>query len=113
MNFKANANSTKARTTFKVFIQPPDFGNVLSIPGKKAKRVNGTAIPREKPSIPMIGFKKEPSAEPNATAPAMGNVQENETNTKVNAMKNTPTTPPLLSILADLLIQLLGSAISK
>ena len=96
-----------------MFIQPPDFGNVLSIPGKKAKRVNGTAIPREKPNIPMIGFKNDPSAEPKATAPAIGKVQENETNTKVNAMKNTPIIPPLLSILADLLIQLLGKAISK
>ena len=93
MNFSANANSTKASTTFSVFIQPPDFGIFFKMPGKKAKRVKGMAIPSEKPNIPMMGFSREPPTELRATAPAIGRVQENDTSTKVRAMKKMPMMP--------------------
>ena len=94
MNFSAKANSTKASTTLRVFIQPPDFGIFFSILGKSAKSVNGTAIPKEKPNIPTMGFRKEPPAALRATAPAMGSVQEKETSTRVSAMKKMPATLP-------------------
>ncbi len=77
-----------------MFIQPPDFGSFFSMFGKRAKSVKGTAMPREKPSMPMTGFRKEPPAAFNATAPAMGKVQEKETSTRVSAMKKMPATLP-------------------
>ena len=75
--------------------------------------MKGIAIPREKPNIPMMGFSREPPTEFRATAPAMGRVHEKDTSTKVRAMKKIPIKPPVFSILADLLTQLLGRVISK
>ena len=113
MNFRAKANSMKARMTLRVFIQPPDFGSFCNMLGKSAKMVKGTAIPSEKPNMPMMGFTKEPPAAFRATAPAMGSVQENETSTRVSAMKKMPATLPALCRLAEPFTHELGKVISK
>jgi hypothetical protein len=64
-------------------------------PGKIANNVNGIAKAREKPNIPMIGFKNAPWEAAIKMDPASGPVQEKETKTKVKAIKNTPMNPPL------------------
>ena len=45
--------------------------------------------------------------------PAKGPVQENETKTSVNAMKNTPSNPPLSDFASTLLTKLEGKTISN
>ena len=45
--------------------------------------------------------------------PAKGPVQENETKTSVNAMKNTPSNPPLSDFASTLLTKLEGNTISN
>ena len=59
-NLNAKASSKKPKTTFTEFNQPPDLGNRCIHSGKIANKVNGIAKAKEKPNIPMIGFKKAP-----------------------------------------------------
>jgi len=54
-NFIAAAITTKPKTTFKLFIQPPDLGIFFNTDGNNAKKKNGAANTPEKPTIPIIG----------------------------------------------------------
>ena len=64
--------------------------------GKKANKENGKANPAPKPSIPMIGAELTPfELVCPKRVPTNGPVHENETITKVNAIKNIPIKPPL------------------
>src|SRR5258708_28986734 len=94
-NLNASAISINPNTTFTVFNQPPDFGKDFNQFGKKAKVVNGIAKASAKANMPTIGFRNSPPADETNMLPTSGPVQENETKTNVNAMKNTPIKPPL------------------
>src|SRR5205085_2092431 len=94
MNLKAKAISIKPSTTFTLLSQPPDFGKVFNRPGKNAKTVNGIANDKEKPNMPMMGLINAPPADDTRMLPTIGPVHENETSTKVNAIKKTPNSPP-------------------
>ena len=78
---------------FTVFIQPPDFGKLCRACGNKAKSPKTIAQLKPNPAkakVSNIGTFAEPvTALPNKL-PKIGPVQENETMTKVNAMKNIP-----------------------
>src|SRR5579871_5207071 len=93
-NLNASAISINPRITFTVLSQPPDFGRDFNQFGKNANNVNGIANANPKANIPTIGFKNSPPAEVTSKLPAIGPVQENETSTSVNAIKNTPSSPP-------------------
>ena len=84
------ATSTNPNTTFTAFNQPPDFGRLLNFEGKKEKNPKGNATAIENPNIPMIGRNTDPRAASTNTVPTIGAVQENDTNTNVNAMKKAP-----------------------
>ena len=115
INFIANASSINPKTTFTVFSQPPDFGKLLSRLGAKAKNINGKANPKPNPSIAIDKMVAPPSEfnDVPITKPIAGPIQENETIIKVNAIKNTPISPPLLEALSTLFANLLGIVISK
>ena len=93
----AKPNSKKPNITLKVFIHLPDLGSVVSKFGNKAKIVNGKAKATPKPSIPMVSWIAPPweEIEPTNNEPNIGPVQENDTRTKVNAIKNIPIKPPI------------------
>ncbi len=112
-NFRPRASSINPSTTFTEFSHPPDLGMLLSQRGKKANRVNGNAKARENPSMPMMGSSTCPLADATRIAPTMGPVQENETSTRVNAIKKEPTIPPRSACESDLLISQLGRVISN
>ena len=105
-NFRAKANSTNPKTTFTVFIQPPDFGKLCNACGNNAKSPKTIAQANPKPAkakVNNIGTFAEPvTALPNKL-PKIGPVQEKETITNVNAMKKIPTIPPASSAFEDLL----------
>ena len=82
-------------------------------PGKIANKVNGMAKAKEKPSIPMIGFKKAPCEAAIKMEPANGPVQEKETNTKVKAIKKTPMNPPLSDLASTVFTKFEGKTISN
>ena len=88
-NFKAKASSKKPKVTFTVFNQPPDCGKEFNQPGKAANKPNGKASAKAKPNIPQNGPEILVAASTNSV-PIIGPVQENETNTKVKAMKKIP-----------------------
>ena len=114
-NFKANPNSMKPKTTFTVFIQPPDFGKLCRACGNNAKSPKTIAQLKPNPAkakVSNIGTFAEPvTALPNKL-PKIGPVQENEIITKVNAMKNIPIIPPASSAFEDLLAMELGKVMS-
>ena len=111
-NLSAKASSRKPRTTLTFVIQLPDFGKELSQAGKAAKKPNGMAKARENPSMtkkgPVVDFADSTSADP-----TIGPVHEKETNASVKAIKKMPMIPPVSESLSDLLVQELGSVISK
>ena len=114
-NFSAKPSSMKPSTTFSVFIQPPDFGKDCNACGNNANNPKTIAQAKPKPAkakVSSIGTLDEPvTALPN-NDPRIGPVHENETITKVSAMKNIPTIPPASSAFEDLLAMELGNAIS-
>ena len=114
-NFKAKANSTKPKTTFTVFIHPPDFGRLCKACGNNANNPKTIAQANPKPAkanVNNIGTFAEPvMALPNKL-PKIGPVQEKETITKVKAMKKIPIIPPASSAFEDLLAIELGKVIS-
>ena len=114
-NLRAKANSIKPRTTFTVFIQPPDFGKLAKMFGNKANNPKTIAQLKPNPAkakVNNIGTFAEPvTALPNKL-PKIGPVQENETITKVKAMKKIPIIPPASSAFEDLLAIELGNVIS-
>ena len=77
-------------TTFTELSHPPLLGSFLSIAGKNAKSVNGSAKASEKASMVMIGVQNSPAVDLMSTEPTMGPVQENDTSTSVRAMKKMP-----------------------
>ena len=86
-NFNESVNSSKPKTTFTEFIQPPERGIDFNQVGKKANKLNGNAKAMAKPSMPMIGASKEPVVDTSTNkVPIIGPVQEKDTNTRVNAM---------------------------
>ena len=87
-NLNAKAISNNPKTTLTEFNQPPDLGKELSHPGKAANNPKGSANAREKPNIMVAGPIKPPFPAPAKAEPTIGPVQENDTNAKVNAMKN-------------------------
>src|SRR5687767_2286761 len=93
-NLKASANSTKPKTTLTEFNHPPDFGNEFNQPGKNANNVKGIANANENANMPTMGFRNSPPADETKILPTNGPVQENDTSTSVNAIKNTPNSPP-------------------
>src|SRR6056297_632268 len=112
-NLKAKAKMMKASTTFTEFIQPPDLGIFLSQPGKIASKVKGIPKPKAKPNIPTVGSATLPPTALTSKAPTIGPVQENETITRVRAMKNDARKPPLSTCLSALLANPEGRTISK
>src|SRR5690606_23351381 len=113
-NLKAKANSKNPKTTLVVFSQPPDFGRAFIILGNMANKAKGKPSARPNPPIPAVNCHAPPSAvnEPANKEPKMGPVHENETKARVSAIKNTPKSPPTLSPLAVVLVQLAGSVSS-
>src|SRR4051812_30641115 len=63
--------------------------------------------------MPTVGFRVSPEAEAIKMLPTMGPVQENDTRTKVKAMKKTPIQPPLSACLSTLVSHELGKVISN
>ena len=88
-----SATSMNPSTTFTELSHPPLLGSFLSIEGKKAKRVNGSAKATEKASIVTIGLQNSPAVDLISTEPTMGPVHENDTSTSVRAMKKMPARP--------------------
>ena len=114
-NFKANPNSINPNTTFTVFIQPPDFGKLCNACGNKASKPKTIAQLNPKPAkakVSNIGIFAEPVKELPSKLPKIGPVQENETMTKVKAIKKIPIIPPASSAFEDLLAIELGKVIS-
>ena len=102
-NFNDNINSQKPNTTLTELSQPPDLGISLSIPGKKAKMVNGIANPNAKPPMPSAGPKMLPcEATSTKSVPIIGPVHENDTSTSVKAMKKMLIMPDVLSALLSI-----------
>ena len=78
------------------------------------KTIKKESNAKEKPNMPIIGHITPPfTAASTNNVPIIGPVQENETNDKVNAIKNIPNNPPLSDIFSDLLIQEDGNVNSK
>ena len=67
----------------------------------------------ENPNIPIVGFSNSPWADSISTVPTMGPVHENDTNTKVKAIKKIPISPPLSAFLFILFTNEVGSTISN
>ena len=100
-------------TTFTELSHPPLFGSFLSMAGKKANSVKGSANAREKASMVMIGVQNSPAVDLMSTDPTMGPVHENDTSTSVRAMKKMPASP-LESALESVLLTIHdGIVISK
>src|SRR5690606_40350660 len=103
------------KTTFTVFIQPPDFGKLCSACGNKANSPNTIAQLNPNPAsakVSSIGTFAEPVTALPKRLPRIGPVHENETITSVSAIKKIPITPPASSALDDLLAMELGSVMS-
>ncbi len=62
----------------------------------------------ENANMPRMGFRNSPPAEATRIDPTIGPVQENDTRTRVKAMKNTPINPPLSDFLSMALTNELG-----
>lgn len=114
-NFKENANSTKPSTTLIVVIQEPDFGALLSQDGKSAKRVKGKAKARAKPNMPTVGANQSPDVTVcTRRRPIIGAVHENETSTRVNAIRKMEISPVVLdALVSTALAHLSGNLISN
>ena len=87
----------------------------LSQDGKNANNVNGMASATANPSIPIAGARIEPLPDTSTSkVPMMGPVQENETSTRVNAIKRILRIPAVESAFASIFVdQEAGSVISN
>ena len=95
----------KASVTLSWFIHAPDLGAFLSHEGKRAKSVKGRARARANPNIPTTGAIHCPEvAKSTSSSPTMGQVHENETMARVNAMRNIESTPPVAVALLSTLL---------
>ena len=114
-NLRAKANYINPRTTFTVFIQPPDFGKLCNACGNNANNPKTSAQANPKPAkakVNNVGTLVAPATTPPNKLPKIGPVQENDTMTKVKAIKKIPINPPASSALEDLLAIELGNVIS-
>ena len=104
----------KPRTTFTEFNQPPLLGIFLSNDGNQARSVNGSAKAVAKAAIVRIGIQMlPPLVELIITVPTIGPVQENDTSTRVRAIKKIPSKPPFSAPASLLLTRLEGIVISN
>ena len=84
----------KPKTTFSVFIHVPDLGACFNHEGNSAKSVKGKANARANPNIPSAGASQLPLVAVSTNSkPTMGAVQENDTNTRVKAMRKMLSNP--------------------
>src|SRR5690606_40132208 len=115
-NFSANASSTNPRTTFTVFIQPPDLGRLCKACGNRASTPKTIAQARPKPAsakVRSIGTYAAPVTALPSKDPRIGPVHEKDTITSVRAIKKIPTIPPASSAREDLFAMALGRVMSK
>src|SRR5664280_130503 len=108
-----NASIRNPRTTLIELSHPPDLGNLVNKAGKRANSVNGRANASPNANIPTVGLSTSPLAASTSNPPTIGPVQENDTITVVNAMKNAASKPPLSTFESALFAHLLGSTISN
>ncbi len=83
--------------------------------GNRAKIVNGKAKAKPNPSMPMVNWIAPPweVMEPTNKEPSIGPVHENETKTRVRAIKKIPINPPMEFDLESIeFTQLAGRVIS-
>ena len=114
-NLRARANSKNPKTTFTLFIQPPDFGSLFNRPGNAANRPKGKANAKPNPPIPTVNCiaPADDDIVPAKRDPNIGPVQENDTKASVRAMKNMPNIPPTPSAELALFVHDSGRANSK
>ena len=112
-NLKANAVSTKPRTTLTLASHPPLLGILLNNEGNIANNVNGNANAIENTNIVTIGVQNSPEIDWITTVPTIGPVQENDTRTNVNAIKKIPPSPFVSARLSVLVVREEGSVISN
>src|SRR5690606_24756682 len=112
-NLSANASSRKPKVTFTKLSHPPAFPSACNLLWKKAKSANGKTSAREKPNIPMSRPNRLPCEANTNRLPIIGPVQENDTITKVRAMKKMPLTLLVLALLSAAVLHLAGNSISK
>ena len=114
-NLRARANSKNPKTTFTLFIQPPDFGSLFNKPGNAANKPKGKANANPNPPIPTVNCiaPDDEDIVPAKREPNIGPVQEKDTNARVRAMKNIPIIPPAPSAELALLVHDSGRANSK
>ena len=103
----------KPRTTLTEFNQPPLLGRFLSNAGNHASTVKGRANAIAKAAMVIIGIHTPPLVELMITEPTIGPVQENDTSTRVNAIKKIPSKPPLSAPASLLFTSDEGNVISK
>ena len=104
----------KPRTTLTLLSQPPLFPFIFfRSDGNIARTVNGSANATENASIVTIGVQNSPWVDLIRTVPTMGPVQENDTSTRVRAMKNIPPSPFPPDFASLLFVRLEGSSISN
>ena len=99
-------------TTFTEFSQLPLL-SFLSSEGNIAKMVKGNANAIENANMVTIGVQNSPCVDLMRTEPTIGPVQENDTSTRVSAMKKIPARPPLSEFWSLLLTNDEGSVISN
>src|SRR4249920_2641943 len=104
----------KPKVTFNTCIQCPDRGRVCKAVGNIANKPKGSPNANPNAVKPISGLmKSESSVTILMRLPMKGSVQENETSTRVKAMKKIPISPPRSVIDSDLLIHDEGSLISN
>lgn len=108
-----SATSMNPSTTFTELSHPPLLGSFLSIDGKKAKTVKGSAKATENASMVTIGLQNSPDVDLISTEPTIGPVQEKDTSTRVRAMKKMPARPFESALLSVLLTIHEGMVISN
>ena len=105
----------KPSTIFSMFIQEPDFGACFSHAGNRAKSVKGRAKASAKPNMPRAGASQLPLVVVStSSSPMMGAVHENETSTKVNAIRKMESSPLVVeALVSTAFAQLSGNLISN
>ena len=94
MNFIAKPNSMNPNEIFMSFIQSPDFASEERSDGMAANTMNGSESATANPNIPTIGPMREPeTTDSTSNVPIIMAVQENDTKTNVNAIKNILINP--------------------
>ena len=105
----------KPSTTLMVVIHEPDFGACFSQAGNMAKSVKGRANASAKPNMPRAGASQLPLVVVSTSSrPMIGAVQENDTSTRVKAMRKMEIRPLVSeAFVSTLLAHESGSLISN